>query len=346
MSDHKPTRLDQMDYLRGLAALGIMCYHYSWWWYDIHFESNDFLGVVGIYGVSVFYVLSGFTLQWVYGQRIKVDSDWKLFFRKRFFRIYPLFILVTLLTLATSKIWPDWRTIVYNFTGVFGFFAWDRSIAAGGWSIGNELVFYALFPLLIIRTPRLTWKVLVLFTAVAVLHIYFAFGVMQSDLPIVQQWRGYSSPLNQLWFFFAGILLCNLLQGRVMKSVWGYVSIILVFACLIFYPAYGDQAHIVQGWQRIAFSLLMLLLVAAFYWIKPITISWLHRSLSWLGACSYSIYLIHPIVYKVIKIGNDHVISSVVALPVWFLLCTSVITTGLLAHFVYHRLEKYFMRLA
>lgn len=346
MSDLKPTRLDQMDYLRGLAALGIMCYHYGWWWFDIHFESNDFLGVVGIYGVSVFYVLSGFTLQWVYGQRIQVDADWKIFYRKRFFRIFPLFIVVTLLTLAISKVWPDWRTIVYNLTGVFGFFAWDRSIAAGGWSIGNELVFYALFPLMIIRGPRWTWIGLLLFMAVAGLHIYFAFGVMQSDLPIVNQWRGYSSPLNQLWFFFAGILLCHFLQGRVVKPIWGHVSMLLVFACLIVYPAFGDQAHLVQGWHRIVLSLLMLLLVAASYWIQPLRYSVIHRSLSWLGACSYSIYLIHPIVYKVIKVGNERVVASFVILPIWLLLFISVIATGLLAHVVYHRLEKYFMRMA
>ncbi|MFM7814718.1 MAG: acyltransferase family protein, partial [Flavobacteriales bacterium] len=187
MSDQKPTRLDQMDYLRGLAALGIMCYHYGWWWLGIHFESDDFLGVIGIYGVSVFYVLSGFTLQWVYGSRIKVDSDWKLFFRKRFFRIYPLFVLVTILTLATSKIWPDWRTMLYNFTGVFGFFAWDRSIAAGGWSIGNELVFYALFPLLIVRSARVQWTMALFFLITTGVHIYFAFDVLQAELPIVEQ---------------------------------------------------------------------------------------------------------------------------------------------------------------
>lgn len=51
-------RLHFLDYLRGIAALGIMLFHYSCWVFGEP-EHGGFMARVGIYGVSVFYVLSG-----------------------------------------------------------------------------------------------------------------------------------------------------------------------------------------------------------------------------------------------------------------------------------------------
>ena len=346
MSDHKPTRLEQMDYLRGLAALGIMCYHYGWWWLDIHFDSSEFLGLIGIYGVSIFYVLSGFTLQWVYGSRIVDHSDWKQFFRKRFFRIYPLFLAATILTLLISKNWPDWRTVLYNVTGVFGFVAWDRSIAAGGWSIGNELVFYILFPLMIIRNAGVNKLTSLLYLVTTLVFVCFAWSIIHDNVPIVDQWRGYSHPLNQLWFFFSGVLLCHFLSKYTVSPRWGYAIIAAAFLVLVFYPAQGDQSVIISGWNRMALSMVVLILVMAFYWIRPFTNQILHRALSWLGACSYSIYLLHPIVYKIIKVGNERVMSHWVHVPNWFWMGISFGVTFIVSHWVYHKVERYFMRKA
>lgn len=58
-------RLHNLDYLRGLAASGIMIYHYSMWT-NGHADIDSFICRVGVYGVSIFYVLSGLTLFVVY----------------------------------------------------------------------------------------------------------------------------------------------------------------------------------------------------------------------------------------------------------------------------------------
>ncbi len=50
-------RLYNLDYLRGLAAFGIMVYHYMKYTFGT-FTADSFMGKIGIYGVSVFYVLS------------------------------------------------------------------------------------------------------------------------------------------------------------------------------------------------------------------------------------------------------------------------------------------------
>ena len=54
-------RLYNLDYLRGLAALGIMAVHLSTL-ADGPLSTQSFPGRYGVYGVSVFYILSGLTL--------------------------------------------------------------------------------------------------------------------------------------------------------------------------------------------------------------------------------------------------------------------------------------------
>ena len=82
-------RLHNLDYLRGIAALSIMIYHYSLWTFG-KFGAESFIGRIGVYGVSVFYVLSGLTLFYVYHDRMKPSpADLKAFAKKKIFSHIP-----------------------------------------------------------------------------------------------------------------------------------------------------------------------------------------------------------------------------------------------------------------
>lgn len=142
-------RLYNLDYLRGIVAFGIMIYHFFTWSFGT-FSSDTFLGRLGIYGVSIFYVLSGLTLYYVYHSRMEPTKDDIIyFFNKRIYRIYPLLWLATISSIILSRKFPDIQNLALNLTGLFGLFKWDTYFATGAWSIGNELVFYIFFPLFI-----------------------------------------------------------------------------------------------------------------------------------------------------------------------------------------------------
>ncbi len=135
-------RLYNLDYLRGLAAFGIMIYHYISWCFG-RYSAQDYMGRVGVYGVAVFYVLSGLTLFHVYHK--EMVPTWlqiKHFFKKRIFRIFPLLWIVTIISVIISAKMPNLIHLFLNLSGLFGFFAWDITFSGGVWSIGNELVFY------------------------------------------------------------------------------------------------------------------------------------------------------------------------------------------------------------
>ncbi|WP_404479139.1 hypothetical protein ACI06P_26325 [Sphingobacterium sp. ML3W] len=88
-----------------------MIYHYSNMVAPI--PDYSILSKFGYYGVSIFYILSGLTLFHVCEHRFNFTfSEIKVFFKKRVFRIFPLLILTTLLSIYFVK--PDLKTIILN----------------------------------------------------------------------------------------------------------------------------------------------------------------------------------------------------------------------------------------
>ncbi|MFH4113324.1 acyltransferase family protein, partial [Acinetobacter baumannii] len=63
-------RYESLDWLRGLMAFAIMIYHLVSWQL-FHPEAGSLLGNFGIYGVSIFFVLSGLSMAIVYSNFIK-----------------------------------------------------------------------------------------------------------------------------------------------------------------------------------------------------------------------------------------------------------------------------------
>lgn len=79
-----------VHYLRGLAAVIVVCFHYRYYINDSFSNINlgDFLFSNGAYGVDLFFIISGFII--CYSTRRPEKLPALSFGLKRFFRIYPL----------------------------------------------------------------------------------------------------------------------------------------------------------------------------------------------------------------------------------------------------------------
>lgn len=75
-------RLESLDWLRGLMALSIMLYHFG----GKHDAATP-LGRLGIYGVSIFFILSGLSMAIAYDRYIQGFRTSVTFFIRRLFRI-------------------------------------------------------------------------------------------------------------------------------------------------------------------------------------------------------------------------------------------------------------------
>src|SRR5690606_10719105 len=118
---------------------------------------------------------------------------------KRVFRILPLLWLVTIITIVFAKAHFNFYQVFLNLTGLFAIVDRDSYIAGGAWSIGNEICFYLLFPLIVylFRKKKLFYYIFIF--AALIIHIYFGFILLDNNIKLSQQWNEYIHPLNHLF---------------------------------------------------------------------------------------------------------------------------------------------------
>jgi peptidoglycan/LPS O-acetylase OafA/YrhL len=324
-----------------MAAFGIMIYHYLSWTLG-KFSAETFMGRLGIYGVSIFYILSGLTLYYVYYDKMKPSQvDVLSFFKKRVFRIFPLLWLVTITAVLLSGTKPDFTNLFLNLSGLFGFVRWDKYFSAGVWSIGNELVFYVLFPFFILFIKRFKPLMILLALVLFGLYLYFAFVKLDPAVNLNEQWKNYVNPLNQVFLFLGGFLIGFLLRDSIIKN-WVIVLLLFLASVLFaFYPATGNTINLVTGVNRLIFTATCFITCICFYKMTFKFPTFIHKPLTLLGEASYSVYLLHPIVWSLTGIFSEYVFNY----PVSVRLILSVLSTLVISYFVYQYFEKYFMKL-
>jgi peptidoglycan/LPS O-acetylase OafA/YrhL len=102
MEKEKEKFISTIEFLRGFAMLSICYTHYK-----IHFIVNDFWFYSMIYadfGVSLFFVISGFVIPLSLFEKKYSISDYPKFIAKRLLRVYPPFIAGLLLTIILTYI--------------------------------------------------------------------------------------------------------------------------------------------------------------------------------------------------------------------------------------------------
>jgi exopolysaccharide production protein ExoZ len=338
-------RLHNLDYLRGLAAFGIMLYHHLSWTTG-KMMSDSFMGRVGVYGVSIFYVLSGLTLYFVYFDKMTpTRKEILAFTKKRIFRIFPLLWLATFAAILLSGVMPDLMKLFLNLTGLFGFLKWDAYFSPGIWSIGNELVFYVFFPFFILFSKSFKPLMIALSAIIVGIYIYFAFFKLNQNIPISEQWKDYINPLNQVFLFLGGYLIGYFFRTKSIPKIATFGALGLGISLFVFYPVSGDPIHLVTGVARLVFTLCCFLVCFSFFKLTIELPSLLHKLFSFLGEASYSVYLLHPLIFKLTLIAFTFCGNHFYVFPNWIQVVASIASTLVISYFVYHYFEKYFMKL-
>jgi peptidoglycan/LPS O-acetylase OafA/YrhL len=153
-------KLEYIDVLRAIAILMIILIHTNQTVQGV-VPSVKFVGAYGQMGVQLFFVASAYTLCFSQVRRGKEKRHLLSFFIRRFFRIAPLYYLAIVgyfLTDSFAHILQiiqspysqyNLSSILANIFFVHGFvISANNNVVPGGWSIGAEMAFYALFPIL------------------------------------------------------------------------------------------------------------------------------------------------------------------------------------------------------
>lgn len=303
VKDSGRARNEGLDQLRGLLAFTVMLYHLvSWCKVTLNPFWGNALDLAGVYFVSTFYVLSGTAMLIAYGPRPFSQETMIDFAVRRIFRIMPMFWLVTAFAFINMCVgiipfpqifYP--ANILLNLSGLFSWIRPHAYFSAGMWSIGNELAFYTIFPLFLrgLRSPRL-------FTTACIAVIVGSFAWTEAHLnggtKLVDQWRLYINPLNQIGFFMAGLLLGRLVIVRRMMTEKTHILIFCIgLAVFLIISVFVDKNDSVTGFSKqVLFADCLLLCLGA---VGTAASGQAGRVLKVLGQLSYSLYLLHWPVY-------------------------------------------------
>lgn len=267
---------------------------------------------MGLYGVYVFFVLSGASLQLVYGDKLGAPGSLVEFLANRLFRLVPLMLLVALLVglrQGPEAITKTWLTASL----LLGFANPGATLTVtGAWSLGIEFVFYLVFPLLCALTRHRTWWItaLVLFVSQR-LYIEQVLGLTG----LVAGWAAYTQPLSFASFFFVGCCigrawheshLARLSGGP--QAVW-WSLFVVALAAIAFIPAPSPET-LLLGIPAIAMTLLTWFVVLAACLLRGGAV---FRGVSqFLGDISYGTYLLHPLVWSALERYGQALIGDVV----------------------------------
>lgn len=342
-------RLSNIDTMRGIAALLVVWQHSSETFnripaiaakgtqlFDMAW-SVDF----GRIGVVCFFLISGFVIPF---SLTPGERALKKFMIRRFFRLYPAYWLSIACALSTAYFLSGRTfgasTIVANITMLQRFIG-EPHLQGLYWTLQAEIIFYALcaglFLLGVLNKPACH-----LIGCIISLGLFCVLSCARNKIPSLNDiHKGLLHTPYVLAIMFSGTILRTLLttiQPKRQKIVLllGPLAVFGLPLLALFLSMAGINI-VDQPWRfGLGHLLGLALFLAGFHYLKTA-----RPVLLWLGAISYSIYLLHAVVVEMliwvlaqgwaVRLGPLHM---------GFYMLMAVGTTLIIASIAYNLVEK------
>ena len=328
MVSSEAKRLEALDALRGLAAIGVAIF-----WHYQHFKPESYPYETWAYwfyhhgylGVNFFFVLSGFVFSYVYGEKIISRTiGIKRFIVLRLSRLYPVFLITTgvVAILQWARKSMGYEYFVYPNNDIYhlllnffflqaGWFEKGLSFNAPSWSIAMECIAYLVFFGTLYYFPKHRFLIYYL-----LILLGLSMQKTQASLPFFNQ--GTSQVLIA---FFIGAFTYKI-NDYLNKGNKYFLYIIIsisfflsVAASLLGHEFFGET--FIDVYVILLFPSLILA-VLNFKMLKKLTSL---RPFTYLGDISYSIYLWHfPVQLILISLYELGCIPFSASSHKWFLM--------------------------
>ena len=348
-------KLNQLAGLRGICAWWVVFFHSLALLGDSIYAPLARIIAHGYLAVDLFFLLSGFVIFLSYHAALANSSPRSIgkFYWNRLARIYPLHaamlggylaLFVAFSYFSSSGTAPESYTWTAFFQSMFLVHMWvgsELTWNVPSWSISSEWFVYLFFPLMAFGLRRLRGGVgahLVIIALVALLlHlIYTAAGIssLGANVPRMALIR---TLLEFLMGVFIGSLYVNyrsFLESWRHAALGGFLGLGIVY---VFAPL-ADYSII-----PVAFALLIAYLsVTATGISAPLSA----RPLVYLGEISYSTYMVHYLVYDLLKAGFMSNTNQIAPVYVWLSFVLVLILSVVLHHLIDMPSQRYFRRLS
>jgi exopolysaccharide production protein ExoZ len=324
--------------LRGIAATLVVFHHSLEQSLAISGQvAPEWLIRFGACGVDIFFVISGFIIYSVtYGRDPRNPEPAPLFLLKRFTRIFPLYWICLLATLALWSSGQFYRSLHPNaqILGASIFLLPSNKLVVDvAWTLVYEMYFYYLFSItLYLRNARIS-----ILTTTALI----AAGLFSSRFLPEGSLKDFLANPIALEFCY-GLILAYFIHFRalewsLLRHLW-LPGLILLAVSAALPERHSNTSLLPANVRYFAWGLPALLVTLSF--IKSqFSKSWLTRILLPIGDASYAIYLTHPMMMilfaTLIKL---HLLKSVAYPIIWPLIFVFISTVlGLLVHYTVER---------
>jgi peptidoglycan/LPS O-acetylase OafA/YrhL len=281
---------NDIQILRGIAVLLVVLFHLN-----LKLFNSGFLGV------DIFFVISGFLMAILYD-----PTDKSKFYIRRIKRLLPAYFATIILTLIASLFiieLAEFRQLKeQSFFAIFfssniGFWMQNSYFSKSDfnpllhlWSLGVEIQFYLIVPLLywFYKKFKLLFFMIILFSLVGCLVL----------VQVSPKTAFFMMPFR-LWEFLIGFYIAKVLtdNGNVKYSKYPNIGLIaLIFLILIpIIPIDGQLQSMIYGHPGLIALCVGILtgFILAFGLPSKVTNSTIGKTLTFLGKYSYSIYLVH-----------------------------------------------------
>jgi len=311
--------IHELTGFRAFAAHLVFIHHFN------YIISDGFSSAVKRYlnefniGLPMFFVLAGFSITYRNYDKFTFTGKWFFkYMQKRFARIYPVYLLVTVMAFAWNYYFPapvvtggvsPLTAFVLNLTFLRGFFDDLKFTGVGqGWSLTVNMTFYALVPLIFYAIRR--WNVLYLqpflFTTFGCMLVFICsrfnfFGFFGNNIYMMLY-----SFFGRSLEFFGGIAIALMVKrrgfGRVTKfnlTYSGFGIILLCVYVLSILPINEGRLYRLQSVPGFLINNYIIGVAAIMMFLGLITEKTILKKImasklfDILGKSSYTFYLIH-----------------------------------------------------
>lgn len=348
----EPLYLSGLNGIRAIAALAVVISHTTQaldaygldkFLFGKFSDGNPMGLLLGGYGVSIFFVLSGFLITYLLQEEhLKSKIDVKKFYIRRILRIWPLYymyLLIVILMMVFNNYTINFTSLTYYilFSANVPFILDTGLIYLGHyWSLGVEEQFYLVWPWLIKKSKSLLGTVflliVILIGAKIVLHILHPNSLLEKIIHVTRFHCMMIGGVGAILYRNKNKIFLSLVNNKLTQSIcW----VIIFFVAI-------NKYHIISFLDNEILSIVMLCIIVGQVAVTNRMVNLEVKPLIFIGKISYGLYVLHPLVILMFSVlyKNLKIEYSIKYPLVYFsVLGVSIV----LSYLSYNSLEKYFL---
>lgn len=356
MINKNPIYFLGLNGIRAIAALVVVISHINNRLPYFNLEKGPLM-VAADYAVTVFFTLSGFLITYLLLAELseKKFIDVKKFYVRRILRIWPLYFLYLLLTMAIIGFdqlrWPillyvfmipNFRnSIAQYFSGLISKTPGHNFLMGHYWSLGVEEQFYAFWPWIVRKTKYLLPFLLIFPVAYVVLKILLHFIDAPKSILLFVNYTRFGcmvmGALGAYLYFHKKEILMHFLNRKIFEIIAVFFFLLVLF----------NQFHIASPVNHEIASLFTLIIIINQVSNPGKLFSLENGVFNFLGKISYGLYVWNPLLIYLVSLVYQNYFLELNIHPIVLWVAVFVVNTAVIigvSYLSYEYFEKRFLR--